>query len=49
MTPCKKLFELEKKVKLQKQEADVSNRTAVLSSNVRADAADVTTQRREER
>jgi hypothetical protein len=49
MTPCKILFELEKKVKLQKQKAGASDITAVLSPNERADAADVTTRRREER
>jgi hypothetical protein len=49
MTPCKIFFELEKKVKLQKQKAGVSDRTAILSPNGRADAADVTTRRREER
>jgi hypothetical protein len=51
MTPCKIFFELGKKVKLQKQKAGVSDGTAVLSPNPngRADAADVTTRRREER
>jgi hypothetical protein len=48
MNPCKILFELEKKVKAQKQKVSVSDRPAVLNPNGRADAANVTTRRREE-
>jgi hypothetical protein len=49
MTPSKIPFELEKKVKLQKEKAGVGYATAGLSSNGRADAADVTIRGTEER